>query len=168
MPEAAVGLGTNLGDRWRTLRSGLFSIGLPIVAVSSLYESAPVETDPTQPRYLNAVAILDCPEDMGPEDLLADLLHVEAEHGRVRGPGKAPRTLDLDLLLFGKERRAQAHLTLPHPGVLRRRFVLEPLLEIRPHADVPGEKSLAAHLAACLDQEVEKVEGRCWWWRTGT
>ncbi len=168
MPEAAIGLGANLGDRRRTLRSGLFGIGLPIAAVSSLYESAPIETDPGQPRYLNAVAILDCPAEMRPEELLAVLLRVEAEHGRLRGPGKAPRTLDLDLLLFGREARADERLTLPHPGVLRRRFVLQPLLEVRPQVRVSGAEQPAQHLETCLSQDVALLEGRCWWWRTGT
>ena len=168
MPEAAIGLGANLGDRRRTLRSGLFGVGLPIAAVSSLYESAPVETQGDQPRYLNAVAILDCPQSLRPEDLLGLLLRVEAEHGRVRGPGKAPRTLDLDLLLYGDEVRATERLRLPHPGVLRRRFVLEPLLEVRPTVRIAGAQDPRAALRACLDQDVERVGGRSWFWRTGS
>jgi 2-amino-4-hydroxy-6-hydroxymethyldihydropteridine diphosphokinase len=168
MIEAAIGLGANLGDRRRALRAGLFDIGLPILAVSSLYESAPVETDPQQPRYLNAVAIVDCPSGLRPEDLLEELLRVEAAHGRVRGPGKAPRTLDLDLLLFGREERSAERLVLPHPGILRRRFVLEPLLEVRPDVQVPGDGPARAQLAACKSQDVVRVAGRCWWWRIDT
>ncbi|MDA8345624.1 MAG: 2-amino-4-hydroxy-6-hydroxymethyldihydropteridine diphosphokinase [Thermaerobacter sp.] len=166
MTEAAVGLGANLGDRLRTLRAGLFGVGLPILAVSSLYESAPVETDPLQPRYLNAVAILDVPAEMGPEAMLSRLLQVEAVHGRVRrGAGKAPRTLDLDLLLFGTEQVDTPKLQLPHPGVARRRFVLEPLLEVRPQARLADGSPLLDRLAECRDQDVQQVEGRCWWWR---
>lgn len=168
MPEAAVGLGANLGDRLRNLRTGLFGIGLPVLAASSLYESAPVETDPSQPRYLNAVAILDAPPGLAPEDLLERLLRVETAHGRVRGPGKAARTLDLDLLLFGDLERHGEPLELPHPGIARRRFVLQPLLEVREGLRLPDGTFLRDRLAACLDQDVRRVEGRCWAWRIST
>lgn len=165
MTEAAIGLGANLGDRRRSLRAGLLGVGLPIAAVSSLYESAPVETDAAQPRYLNAVAILECPPKMTPEELLAALLRVEAAHGRVRGPGKAPRTLDLDLLLFGAEVRSEPELLLPHPGLVRRRFALQPLLEVRPELCAPDGSPLSERFFECAGQDVARVEGRCWWWR---
>lgn len=167
MIEAAIGLGANLGDRRRTLRAGLFGIGLPILAVSSLYESAPVETDPGQPRYLNAVVILAVGEETGARMLLSRLLQVEALHGRVRGPGKAPRRLDLDLLLYGDERCDTPDLQLPHPGIVRRRFVLEPLHEVRRDLQLPDGRTLKDSLASCADQDVRLVDGRCWAWRIG-
>ncbi len=166
MTEAAIGLGANLGAREATLRRGLWSLGLPVLAASSLYESRPVETEIAQPNYLNAVAILLVPDRMAPGELLARLLETEAALGRVRAPGKPPRTLDLDLLLFGRLELARPRLTLPHPGLLRRRFVLEPLLEVRPQIQLPDGRQVAPYLAATRDQEVRRVTGRCWWWRT--
>ena len=165
MIEALIGLGANLGERERTLRRGIWSLGLPIAAVSSLYESVPVETEITQPNYLNAVAALLVPRGMAPRQLLGRLLEVEASLGRVRGPGKPPRTLDLDLLLFDGISTDELGLSLPHPGLLRRRFVLEPLLEVRPAAQLPDGRPIAPWLAASRDQEVRPVTGRCWWWR---
>ncbi len=167
MIEAAIGLGANLGQPEAALRRGLWSLGLPVLAVSSLYESLPVETEIAQPNYLNAVAILLVPEAMPATALLERLLATEAALGRVRAPGKPPRTLDLDLLLFGRQAMNEPGLTLPHPGLLRRRFVLEPLLEVRPGQRLPDGRSLAPFLAAALGQEVRAVTGRCWWWRIG-
>ena len=165
MTEAAVGLGANLGRPEAALRRGLWSLGLPVLAVSSLYESLPVETSIAQPNYLNAVAILLVPEAMPPRALLDRLLGTEAALGRVRAPGKPPRTLDLDLLLFGDREMDDPALVLPHPGLLRRRFVLEPLLEVRPAQRLPDGRPLAPLLAASLAQDVRRLRGRCWWWR---
>jgi 2-amino-4-hydroxy-6-hydroxymethyldihydropteridine diphosphokinase len=165
MTEALIGLGANLGERARTMRRGLWSLGLPVAAVSSLYESLPVETEISQPSYLNAVAAVLVPPGMAARELLDRMLAVEASLGRVRGPGKPPRTLDLDLLLFGAESRDESGLILPHPGLLRRRFVLEPLLEVRPGVRLPDGRGLGPYLAASLDQAVRLAEGRCWWWR---
>ncbi len=165
MIEAAIGLGANLGERRAALRRGLWSLGLPLLAVSSLYESSPVETEIAQPNYLNAVAVALVSEAMAPQDLLLRLLSVETALGRVRAPGKPPRTLDLDLLLFDGAILDEPGLTLPHPGLLRRRFVLEPLLEVRPGAALPDGRPLRPFLAATLDQQVRLVAGRCWWWR---
>jgi len=165
MIEAAIGLGANLGEREAALRRGLWSLGLPLLAVSSLYESSPVETEIAQPNYLNAVAVALVPEATAPQDLLRRLLAVEASLGRIRAPGKPPRTLDLDLLLFGGAILDEPGLTLPHPGLVRRRFVLEPLLEVRPNAALPDGPPLGPFLAATLGQQVRRVAGRCWWWR---
>lgn len=165
MIEALIGLGANLGKRRRTLRRAIWSLGLSVAAVSSLYESLPVETEIPQPPYLNAVAAVLVPEGMSAGELLDRLLAVEASLGRVRGPGKPPRTLDLDLLLFGTETRDEPGLSLPHPGLLRRRFVLAPLLEVRPGARLPDGRPIAPHLAASLGQAVRLAEGRCWSWR---
>lgn len=165
MIEAFIGLGANLGEREQSLRRGLWSIGLPVLDASSLYESLPVETEIAQPSYLNAVALLGVPDAMPAPELLRRLLQVEAELGRVRGPGKPPRTLDLDLLLFGADVRAERGLTLPHPGIARRRFVLEPLLELRPQVSLPDGTRLGPLLRTVGEQGVRRVAGRCWWWR---
>ncbi len=165
MIEAAIGLGSNLGDREAVLRRGLWSLGLTLAAASSLYESSPVETALAQPDYLNAVAILLVPDSMAPRELLQRMLGVEASLGRVRGPGKPPRTLDLDLLLFGERELDEPNLRLPHPGLARRRFVLEPLLEVRPDAVLPDGRVLARLMRASLSQDVRRVAGRYWPWR---
>jgi len=167
MIEAVVGLGANLGDRVRTMRRAVWSLGLPVLAVSSLYESAPVETAIAQPDYLNAVAVYGAPDGQAPQDLLRRLLDVEASLGRVRGPGKPPRTLDLDLLLFGRLALREAGLEVPHPGLLRRRFVLEPLLEVRPLCLLPDGSGVAPHLGDVAGQAVRRVTGGSWWWRIG-
>lgn len=169
MIEAFVGLGANLGPRRQNLRRGLWSIGLPILTVSSLYETSAVETEDAQPDYLNAVALLLAPEALPAEELLRRLLAVERRLGRERTRPKGPRTLDLDLLLFGERScraTAAGALELPHPGILHRRFVLEPLLEIRPGATLPGGDELAARLAATRQQVLRRVYGRCWWWQS--
>ncbi len=165
MIEAAIGLGSNLGDREAVLRRGLWSLRLTLAAASSLYESSPVETALAQPDYLNAVAILLVPDSMAPRELLQRMLGVEASLGRVRGPGKPPRTLDLDLLLFGERELDEPNLRLPHPGLARRRFVLEPLLEVRPDAVLPDGRVLARLMRASLSQDVRRVAGRYWPWR---
>ena len=165
MIEVAIGLGSNLGDRESVLRRGLWSLGLTLAAASSLYESSPVETAITQPDYLNAVAVLLVPASMAPGELLRRMLGVEESLGRVRGPGKPPRTLDLDLLLFGERELDEPGLRLPHPGLVRRRFVLEPLLEVRPGAVLPDGRALAQLRRASLSQEVRRASGRYWPWR---
>ena len=165
MIEALIGIGANLGERERTMRRGIWSLGLPIADVSSLYASLPVETEIAQPDYLNAVAAVLVHRGMTPRQLLDLLLDVEASLGRIRAPGKPPRTLDLDLLLFAGVQADEPGLSLPHPGLLRRRFVLEPLLEVRRAARLPDGRAIAPWLAASQGQEVRRVSGRCWWWR---
>lgn len=165
MPDAYVGLGANLGDRERSLWSAAWSIALPIEAASSLYRSQPMETEDRQPDYLNAVVRLRCPNDMEPRGLLARLLEVEARHGRVRRGRHAARTLDLDLLYFGQERSAGPALLLPHPGIARRRFVLQPLREVLPDGRLPLGGDIEAWLRATMDQDVSRVCGGGWLWR---
>lgn len=166
MVDAYIGLGANLGDRERTLWSGAWSIGLPIGANSSLYRSRPVETDEAQPDYLNAVIRLACPSGLSAEQLLGRLLLVERLHGRVRKDWHAARTLDLDLLAFGSETRRSKDLVLPHPGLSKRRFVLEPLLEVLASGRLADGSQVDALIAATLDQDVERIHGRSWLWRT--
>lgn len=127
-----VGLGANLGDAQATLRAAFDALGrLPgtvCVARSSLYRSAPV--DATGPDYVNAVAELRT--RMQPEVLLDALLALETSFGRERPYHHAPRTLDLDLLLYGDRRMSSPRLVLPHPRLHERAFVLVPLNEIAP------------------------------------
>ena len=145
MTIAYVGLGANLGDREATIREAAALIGARRL-------SQIVETEPwglaEQPPFLNAVAEVDAV--LGPEELLAALLDVEQRLGRVRtGPRWGPRTIDLDLLLYGDLELAGPRLTLPHPHLHERLFVLEPLLELAPGLVVPGRGTVAA-LAAAL------------------
>jgi 2-amino-4-hydroxy-6-hydroxymethyldihydropteridine diphosphokinase len=131
---AYVGLGANLGDREATIRAAVAE--LPgVVGVSTLRETDPVGvTD--QPRFLNGVAVLET--ELAPRELLDVLLAVERRLGRERGERWGPRTIDLDLLLYGDEVIDEAGLTIPHPRLHDRRFVLEPLADLAPKLVVPG------------------------------
>lgn len=140
MTRAYVGLGANLGDRERTLRAAVDALaaadGVEVVALSALRETEPVGVG-AQPRFLNGTVALDT--TLPARRLLDLLLSTEQRFGRVRVPGEhGPRTLDLDLLLYGDERIVEPGLTLPHPRLHERRFVLEPLAELAPGLVVPG------------------------------
>ena len=140
MTRAYVGLGANLGDRERTLREAVDALGagegIEVVAVSTLRETEPVGVG-QQPRFLNGAAALDT--TLESRELLDRLLDVEQRFGRVRVPGEhGPRTLDLDLLLYGDEQIDEPGLTVPHPRLHERRFVLEPLAELAPGLVIPG------------------------------
>jgi 2-amino-4-hydroxy-6-hydroxymethyldihydropteridine diphosphokinase len=143
MTRAYVGLGANLGDREATIRAAVAA--LPgVLAVSSLRETEPVGvTD--QPRFLNGVAALET--ELSARDLLDTLLAVERRLGRERRERWGPRTIDLDLLLFGQEAIDEPGLTVPHPRLHERRFALEPLAEIAPDALIPGRGRVANLLA---------------------
>jgi 2-amino-4-hydroxy-6-hydroxymethyldihydropteridine diphosphokinase len=146
--RAYVGLGANLGDRERTLRAAVDVLageeGVEVVAVSTLRETEPVGVG-EQPLYLNGVAALDT--TLGARELLDRLLAVEQRFGRVRVPGEhGPRTLDLDLLLYGDEVIDGPELRVPHPRLHERRFVLEPLLELAPGLVVPGRGDMESLL----------------------
>jgi 2-amino-4-hydroxy-6-hydroxymethyldihydropteridine diphosphokinase len=149
MNTAYIALGANLGDRTSTIESALRALGEfgRVTNVSSLYETDPVGFE-DQPRYLNAVAELETA--LPPVALLDELLRVEAEHGRVRTFANAPRSLDLDLLLYDREVLETEKLTLPHPRMHERAFVLVPLAEIAPNAYIPSCGSSAAQLLAQL------------------
>jgi 2-amino-4-hydroxy-6-hydroxymethyldihydropteridine diphosphokinase len=147
--RAYVGLGANLGDRERTLLAAVDALaaeeGIEVVAVSTRRETEPVGVGP-QPPFLNGAVALDT--SLGPCELLARLLAVEQRFGRVRVAGEhGPRTLDLDLLLYGDERIDQPGLTVPHPRLHERRFVLEPLAELAPGLVVPGRGGVESLLA---------------------
>jgi len=130
--QGYVGLGSNIGDREDHLRAGLIAMargGVSPVAVSSLWETEPV--DGAGPAwFLNMVA--EVSTVLPPEDVLAVLLAAERERGRQRRRPNAPRELDLDLLILGRLTRNEPDLTLPHPRLWSRRFVLAPLAEIAP------------------------------------
>ena len=147
--RAYVGLGANLGDREAALRRALELLALrpdvEVVAVSSFRETEPVGYL-DQPRFLNAAAGLETA--LPPRELLETLLAVERDLGRVRdGPRFGPRTIDLDLLVYGDLRVDEPGLAVPHPRLHERRFVLEPLVEIAPGLVVPGLGPVEALLA---------------------
>ena len=140
MTRAYVALGANLGDRERTLREAVDALaaeeGIEVVAVSTLRETEPVGVG-EQPRFLNGAAELET--TLPARELLDRLLAVEQRFGRVRSSGEhGPRTLDLDLLLYGDEVIDEPGLAVPHPRLHERSFVLEPLAELAPGLVVPG------------------------------
>lgn len=144
MPRAYVGLGANLGDREGALRAALAALaatdGIDVIATSTFRETDPVDYV-DQPRFLNGAAALDT--TLAPRELLDALLEVERSLGRTReGPRFGPRTIDLDLLLYGDESLDEPGLTVPHPRLHVRAFALEPLAELAPGLVVPGHGSL--------------------------
>ena len=149
MTRAYVGLGANLGDRERTLRAAVGALGdeegIEVVAVSTLRETEPVGVG-EQPRFLNGAVALET--TLSARELLTRLLAVEQRFGRVRVAGEhGPRTLDLDLLLYGDAEIDGPGLVVPHPRLHERRFVLEPLAELAPGLLVPGRGGVESLLA---------------------
>ncbi|MDE1154545.1 MAG: 2-amino-4-hydroxy-6-hydroxymethyldihydropteridine diphosphokinase [Acidobacteriaceae bacterium] len=153
--RAAIALGSNLssayGDPSATVREAMLQLRTlgTVQAVSSLYRTAPVGYV-DQPDFVNAAAVLET--DLSALPLLRALLALEQNFGRDRtaGPAKGPRTLDLDLLLYGQQVLAEPELILPHPAMRERRFVLEPLAEIAPEWMYPGSDRSVAELLAAL------------------
>ena len=154
---AAIGFGSNMGDKRAYLDEGLEALSAceRVVVVSSLYETEPIGAVP-QDYFLNAVAIIKTKTHPDP---LLDLLHsIEDESGRVREENWGARTLDLDLLLYeGLEIHGHRHLTLPHPELRNRRFVLEPLLEAWPDVVFPDGEPIAPLLETVAHQEVRLI-----------
>ena len=149
MTRAYVGLGANLGDREATIHAALDALdaedGIDVVAVSTLRETEPVGVG-EQPLFLNGAAAIETA--LSAPELLDRLLELEQRFGRVRIPREhGPRTLDLDLLLDGEERIEEPGLTVPHPRLHERRFVLEPLAELAPGLEVPGRGGVEELLA---------------------
>jgi len=142
--RAYIGLGANLGDRAAMLRAAVEQLaaepGIEVVAVSPVHETEPVGyTD--QPRFLNAAAAVET--RLPARDVLDRLLGIERRLGRTRdGPRFGPRTIDLDLLLYGDERVDEPGLEVPHPRLHERLFALEPLLELDPQLELPGRGRL--------------------------
>ena len=134
MSRAYVGVGSNLGDRERMIRAALEALP-DVVAVSALRETEPVGLL-GQPRFLNGAAALET--ELSPRKLLEVLLAVERELGRERRERWGPRTIDLDLLLYGRETIEEPGLSIPHPRLHERRFALEPLLDLDPELVIPG------------------------------
>jgi 2-amino-4-hydroxy-6-hydroxymethyldihydropteridine diphosphokinase len=155
---ACVGLGANLGDARGTLGQAAEALGrLPLttmVALSPTYRSAPV--DAAGPDFFNAVALLRT--QLPPEELLAQLHGIEQLHGRLRSYRNAPRTLDLDLLLYGDRCIATPQLMVPHPRLHQRAFALRPLADVWPDAVIPGLGPVADWLPKVADQRVEKLQ----------
>jgi 2-amino-4-hydroxy-6-hydroxymethyldihydropteridine diphosphokinase len=149
MPRAYIGLGSNLGDREAMLRSALQLLAaepeIELVASSSVRETDPVGYE-DQPRFLNSAVCIET--ELSPRALLDRMLSIERRLGRTReGPRFGPRTIDLDLLLYGDELVDEPGLRVPHPRLAERRFVLEPLQELDPSLDVPGAAPLSELLA---------------------
>ena len=143
MTRAYVGVGSNLGDREALVRAAVEA--LPgVVAVSALRETDPVG-EVEQPRFLNGAVALET--ELPPRELLDLLLAVERRLGRERRERWGPRTIDLDLLLYGAETIDEPGLTVPHPRLHERRFALEPLAELDPQLAVPGRGSVKELLA---------------------
>jgi len=156
-PNAYVGLGSNLGDRAGNLVMairGMLDVDLEVIRLSHLYETEAVETF-AQPRFLNMVAELKGDTVLSPEALMKRLLQVEQSLGRIRGLAKGPRTIDLDLLLYGHEMCDTQLLTLPHPRLQHRRFVLVPLAELAPRLVHPTLKKTIGELLEGLDDDSE-------------
>ncbi|MGH8746280.1 MAG: 2-amino-4-hydroxy-6-hydroxymethyldihydropteridine diphosphokinase [Burkholderiales bacterium] len=155
---AYVGLGSNLVcPREQVLAAFDELEHLPqtrLLSRSRLYRSAPLGHE-AQPDFVNAVARFDT--RLEPHRLLAELHAIEKQHGRERSFPNAPRTLDLDLLLYGDAIIASPSLTLPHPRMHQRAFVLRPLAEICPRASVPGRGTVEQLLQACAPQDVEPM-----------
>lgn len=150
MSIAYVGLGSNLGEPVQQIQSALAALAqlerCQLLAASSLYRSAPLN-NMAQPDYVNAVAKMR--SDLSAHELLNALHQIEHAHGRVRGEHWGARYLDLDLLLFEALQQHDAKLTLPHPGLTQREFVVFPLLEIAPDLVLP-DGTVLQHLAPSL------------------
>jgi len=158
MNIAYIALGANLGDPATTIRAAFGALAnLPesrVVHCSSLYRTAPVGIL-DQPEFVNAVAMLET--TLAPEALLEALLDVEHRFGRIRAEKNGPRTLDLDLLLYDDQFVDRPHLTLPHPRLHLRAFVLQPLAELAPDLIIPGRGRIAAWLPAVANQGIVRL-----------
>jgi 2-amino-4-hydroxy-6-hydroxymethyldihydropteridine diphosphokinase len=152
--RAYVGLGSNLGDREATIRRAVELLderpGVDVVAVSTLRDTDPVGVE-DQPRFLNGAAALDV--ELSARALLDELLAVERELGRDRSREQrwGPRRIDLDLLLYGAETVDEPGLTVPHPRLAERQFVLEPLHELDPELALPDGRAVRELLAPALE-----------------
>lgn len=155
---AHIGLGANLADPEKQVRAALDELaaapGIVLERKSSLYRTAPIGYD-NQPDFINAVARVRT--TLEPQALLDALLDIERTHGRVREFLNAPRTLDLDVLLYEDRVISTDTLNVPHPRAHLRAFVLLPLLEVSPDVVIPGIGPASAWLAHCQDQPIQRI-----------
>ena len=158
MATAYVGIGANLDDPAARVRGAFTSLdampGTRLVKRSSLYRTEP-QGYRAQPEFVNAVAELETA--LAPRDLLRHLQTIEAHAGRRRSFANAPRTLDLDLLLYGAQRVDEPGLVVPHPRMHERAFVLAPLAEIAPDVEIPGAGTAQQCLVRVAGQAVERL-----------
>ncbi len=157
--SAYIGLGSNLADPVAQVQRALAEIGdipdLRVERCSSLYETAPVGIT-TQPSFVNAAVLVQT--RLSPRALLAHLLDIEARHARVRAERNGPRTLDLDILLFGEQLIDEPGLVVPHPRLHERAFALLPLLEIDPAIVIPGIGKASEKLEGVADQGIRRLQ----------
>lgn len=161
---AVIGLGANLGDPLTTLRDAVGALGEhPQTGdwrISPFYRTAPIGSDQAQPDYINAVAV--CRTSLPPESMMQWLLETERHFGRDRSHDvarNAPRMLDLDLLIFDTVMMQSRLLTLPHPRLHQRAFVLRPLLDLLPDTHLPELGRLDQYLPAVADQAIDRLTG---------
>ena len=157
---AFIGFGANLGNPVECLNRVKNDInkltGIDVVRVSSTYRSKPIGAMNPQPDYINAVIVVRT--ERTADDLLTSMQDIESKHGRVRpAAANSARTVDLDILLFGAETRTDAALTLPHPRIQERAFVLYPLHDLDPTIEVPGQGRVVDLLANVAHQDIEKL-----------
>lgn len=157
MKTIYLSLGSNLGDREGNLRAAialLGAAGVHVLRVSSVYETEPLEVR-DQPWFLNLV--VEAETELFPKQLLARIQKIELELGRARVRPKGPRTIDIDILLYGESLIETGELTVPHPRLAERRFVLEPLAELAPELRHPASRRTVRELlAATAGQTVRK------------
>jgi 2-amino-4-hydroxy-6-hydroxymethyldihydropteridine diphosphokinase len=158
-----VALGANLGDPVATVKAALDALAsvpdAKLIGASSLYRTAPVGLK-HQPDFINAVAALDVDSAVLPAPtFLSRLFAIEAHFGRQRSVPNAPRTLDLDLLLYGDMVSDEASCVLPHPRMHQRAFVLAPLAELAPELIIPGQGVVRELLITCADQAIQRIDG---------
>ena len=156
-----LGLGSNLGDPLASLGAGIAALqqepGIREVEVSGFYCGAPVgDAYQGQPDYVNAVARLET--DLAATELLARLMRIEREAGRSREVPFAARTLDMDILLYGEAIIDEPQLTVPHPRMHERAFVLQPLFDLWPDGHIPGRGPVAALREMCEHQSLMRLE----------
>ena len=159
--RTAVALGSNLGDRLENLRAarkailGLSNVKPPILS-SAIYETDPVDCEPGANKFLNAV--IEFNYEGGPASLLEELIRIEEARGRKRAhPKNVSRTIDIDLLYCGEHNIEDERLQLPHPRTHLRKFVLQPLANIRPGLILPGQTQTVDELAAKVENSGEVV-----------
>jgi 2-amino-4-hydroxy-6-hydroxymethyldihydropteridine diphosphokinase len=153
-----LGLGSNLGDPIGQISRALHEIddvsGVALTQISSFYRTDPIGFA-DQPAFVNAVAQIET--TLSPQDLMRALLDVEKAHDRVRTEKNGPRSLDLDILIFNEWRLEESDVTVPHPRLHERAFVLVPLLELNPKLYIPGLGFAREYLPSVSGQKIEKI-----------